>query len=98
MKTKTIISSFIGFVLSLVIAAHAVAQEKKPEVKLSEGETKALNAINALTDPAAKLKAVEEFLKKYPKTPIRIQLADTAAAEIAKIKDPQQAVTLGEAA
>jgi len=98
MKTKTIISSFIGFVLSLCIAAHAVAQEKKPEVKLSEGEIKALNAINALTDPAAKLKAVEDFLKKYPKTPIRIQLADTAAAEIAKIKDPQQAVTIGEAA
>jgi len=98
MKTKSLISLLIGFVFSLCIVAQAAAQEKKPEVKLSDGEMKALNAINALTDPAAKLKAVEEFLKKYPKTPIRIQLADTTAAEIAKIKDPQQAVALGEAA
>src|SRR4030095_9718571 len=98
MKTKTIISSCIVFVLSLFMVAQTVAQEKKPEVKLSDGETKALNAINALPDPAAKLKAVEEFLKKYPKTPIRVQLANTTAAEIAKIKDPQQAVALGEAA
>ena len=98
MKTKTIISSCLAFVLSLFFVALIVAQEQKPAVKLSEGETKALNAINALTDPAAKLKAVEEFLKKYPKTPIRVELADTAAVEIAKVKDPAQAVTLGEAA
>jgi hypothetical protein len=98
MKTKSLISLFLGFFFSLFIVAHAVAQEQKPAVKLSEGEMKALNAINALTDPAAKLKALEDFLKKYPKTPIRIQLADTTADEIAKIKDPQQAVALGEAA
>jgi hypothetical protein len=98
MKTKSLISLFAGFVFSLFIVAHAIAQEQKPEVKLSEGETKALNALNALTDPSAKLKALEDFLKKYPKTPIRIQLADTAAAEIAKVKDPVQAVALAEAA
>lgn len=98
MKTKTIISHCIGFTLSIFIVALTVAQEQKPEVKLSDGETKALNALNALTDPAAKLKAVEEFVKKYPKTPVRIQLADTAAAEIAKVKDPAQAVALAEAA
>ena len=98
MKIKSLASLCVGLVVSLFIVAVAIAQEQKPEVKLSEGETKALSALNALTDPAAKLKAVEEFIKKYPKTPIRVQLADTAAAEIAKVKDPAQAVALGEAA
>lgn len=98
MKTKTILSPCVGFALSLFIVALTVGQEQKKEVKLSEGETKALNALNALTDPVAKLKAVEEFIKKYPKTPIRVQLADTAAAEIAKVTDRAQAVTLAEAA
>jgi len=98
MKTKSFISSLLVLVLSACFAVFVSAQEQKPEAKLSEGEMKALNAINALTDPAAKLKAVEDFLKKYPKTPIRTQLANTTAAEIAKIKDPAQAVALGEAA
>lgn len=98
MKTKSFISPLLVLVLSACFAVFVSGQEQKPEAKLSEGEMKALNAINALTDPAAKLKAVEEFLKKYPKTPIRTQLADTAASEIAKIKDPAQAVALGEAA
>jgi hypothetical protein len=74
MKTKSFISSLLVLVLSACFAVFVSAQEQKPEAKLSEGEMKALNAINALTDPAAKLKAVEDFLKKYPKTPIRTQL------------------------
>ncbi|HSE32627.1 MAG TPA: hypothetical protein VLA93_13730 [Pyrinomonadaceae bacterium] len=98
MKTKTIISHCIGFTLSIFIVALTLAQAQQPEVKLSEGETKALNALNALTDPAAKLKAVEEFIKKYPKTPVRVQLADATGAEIAKLNDPAQAVALAEAA
>ena len=98
MKTNLFISSLLVVVLSALFAICISAQEQKPQPKLSEGEMKALNAINALTDPAAKLKAVEDFLKKYPKSPIRTQLADTVAAEIGKIKDPAQAVTLAEAA
>jgi tetratricopeptide (TPR) repeat protein len=98
MKTNSFISSLLVVVLLAFFAVCVSAQEQKPEPKLSEGEVKGVNAINALTDPAAKLKALEDFIKKYPKTPIRRQLADTAAAEIAKIKDPAQAVALAEAA
>ena len=77
MKNKSIFFLSLTLVLSCFFSTPAsIAQDQKPEVKLSEGEMKELNAINALTDPAAKLKAVADFVQKYPKTPIRIQLAD----------------------
>ena len=84
MKTKSLVPLFLAIIFScFFVASSSLAQDKKPEVKLSEAETKALNAINALTDPAAKLKAVEDFVKKYPKTPIRVELANTVAEELA---------------
>lgn len=98
MKTRSIYSLCVGAVLSLVFAAGAFAQEKKPEIKVSEEEMKALNAINAMTDPAAKLNAMADFVKKFPKTPVRMQLADNIAGDIAKVKDTAQAISLGETA
>src|SRR5687767_2933638 len=103
MKTKSIYSLCVVAVLSLLFAVGASAQEKKPEaqdkkpeIKVSEEEMKALNAINALTDPAAKLNAMADFVKKFPKTLVRMQLADNIAGDIAKVKDPAQAISLGE--
>ena len=103
MKIKLFLSLCVAGIvlLSCFVVAYAQdtsAQPKKPEIKVSEDEMKALNAINALPDPAAKLKAVGDFLKKYPKTPARTQIADTVASEIAKVKDPALAVSLGESA
>lgn len=97
MKTKLIYSLCTGM-LSLLLVIGVSGQEKKPGVAISEEEMKALNAINALTDPAAKLKAVDDFLKKYPKTPARLNLAEAIAGEIAKVNDSAQAVSLGESA
>src|SRR6266446_8435621 len=65
---------------------------------ISEAETQALNAINALPDTPSKLAAVAEFLKKYPKSSARPQIAERMAKEIAKTKDPAQAITLAEKA
>ena len=76
----------------------ASGQEKQPEIAVSPEEMKALNAINAMTDPAAKLKAIDDFLKKYPKTPARMKIAEAVAGEIAKVTDPAQAISLGESA
>jgi cell division ATPase FtsA len=98
MNTKLIYSLCVASILSFLFVVGASAQEKKPEIKVSEEEAKALNAINAMTDPAAKLKAVEDFIKKFPKTPVRVQLAETVAGEIAKIKDITQAISLAETA
>jgi hypothetical protein len=98
MKNKSLVLLLLAIFSCFLVASSSVAQDKKPEVKLSEGETKALTAINALTDPAAKLKAIDDFIKKYPKTPIRVELANTVAEELVKIKDPAQLIPLAESA
>jgi hypothetical protein len=98
MKTNLMYSLCVVGFLSLIFVMAAVAQEKKPEITVSEEEMKALNAINAMTDPATKVKAVDDFLKKYPKTPVRMKLAEAVASEIASVTDPTQAIPLGETA
>lgn len=98
MKTKLLYSLCLAGILSLLFTAGLSAQEKKPEIKVTDEELKALNAINAMTDTAAKLKAIDDFVKKFPKTPVRMQLADSIAGEIAKVKDATQAISLGETA
>jgi len=65
---------------------------------VSEAETQALKAMDALPDTAAKLAAVAEFFKKYPKSSARPQIAERMAQEISKTKDPAQAITLAEKA
>jgi hypothetical protein len=76
----------------------APPQGQQAAPKLSEGETQELNAINALPDTAAKLAAAAEFLKKYPKSSARPQIAARLAQDISKTKDATQAVALGEKA
>lgn len=98
MNTKSLALLLLAIFSCFLVASSSVAQDKKPEVKLSEGETKALTAINAMTDPAAKLKAIDDFIKKYPKTQIRVELANTVAEELAKLKDPVQVIPLAESA
>ncbi len=98
MKPKSLFSLCLASVLFSICFVIAVGQEKTTEVKLSDDEIKALNALNALTDTAAKVDAVAEFIKKFPKTPIRAQLAENLAADIAKIKEPSQAIPLAEKA
>lgn len=98
MKTKLLYPLCVVAALSLLFTAVAYSQEKKPEIKISEEEMKGLKAIEAIPDPAAKLKAMDDYVKKYPKTPLRLQLADTIAGDIAKMKDSTQAIALGESA
>jgi len=100
MKKKSVFSLPIFALLSCLLVSVRVAgfQTQQPQPKLSGDEMKAVTAINAQTDPAEKLKGVADFIKKYPKTPIRAQLLDTVAGEIAKVKDPAQAVSFAETA
>ena len=99
MKTSALLLSAVALLWCLLLSINVAAfQNQQQQPKLSADEMKALQAINALTDPSAKLKGVGDFIKKYPKTPIRAQLLDTVAGEIAKIKDPAQAVSLAETA
>ena len=69
--------------------------QQKPKVS-SEAELKAAQAVAAAADATAALAAGGEFVKKYPKSEIRLEVARAAAGKIAQVADPAQRVALFE--
>jgi hypothetical protein len=69
-------------------------KEKPPTVP--EAELKAAKAIEAATDIPAMLAAANEFLQKYPKSPLRPQIAPLVADRIGQVKDPAQRIAHSE--
>ncbi|HEY9401606.1 MAG TPA: hypothetical protein VIQ24_02850 [Pyrinomonadaceae bacterium] len=69
-------------------------KEKPPTV--AEPELKAAKAIEAAADIPAMLAAANEFLQKYPKSPLRPQVAPLVADRINQIKDPAQRIAQAE--
>jgi hypothetical protein len=69
-------------------------QPKAPQV--SEAEEKALIKVRDAADPAAKLAAADEFVKKYPKSAKRSEVVVHVVAEIGKVTDPAQQITMLE--
>lgn len=69
-------------------------KEKPPTVP--EPELKAAKAIEAATDIPALLAATNEFLQKYPKSPLRPQVAPLVADRINQIKDPAERIAHSE--
>jgi len=77
--------------------ARAGAQEAKPaEVKVSGGERTAAEKISKAVGPEAKLQAAAEFVKKFPQSPLRPQVVQAVAAEIAATQDAQLKTSLAE--
>jgi tetratricopeptide (TPR) repeat protein len=77
------------------VSAGALTQEQaKP--KASAAEAKAADAINSAPDAVAKLAAAGEFVKKYPKSALRPQIASYVAGEIAQVADATQKLALAE--
>lgn len=66
-------------------------KEKPPSVP--EAELKAAKAIEAAADVPAMLAAAGEFLQKYPKSPLRPQVAPLVAHRIGLVEDPAQRIT-----
>ncbi|SRR6266496_2700891 len=105
MKTKTLFSlcalaALITFltVSSVATLAGPFPQGQSNGPKLSDAEIQALKAINSAPDATAKLAGVADFIKKFPKSGARLQLANIVAVEINKVTDPVQAITLAEKA
>ena len=73
-----------------------VAQAKSDQPKVSAAEQKAAEAITSAPDPAAKLKAGAAFIKKYPKSTLRSQVAQALANDIAAVKDATQKISLSQ--
>ena len=83
--------------ISLVlICATAVLAQPQGRPNLSPDEQNLARNIMSATDPAAKMKAVAELIKKYPKTEIRARIAETAAEQIAGLKDPNQKLSFAQ--
>lgn len=70
--------------------------EKKDKPAVSEGENNALKKVDAAADPTAKLQAASEFIKKYPKSTKRLDVAKVVAGRIATVEDPAQQIALAE--
>ncbi len=71
-------------------------QPKAPQV--NEAEEKALIKVRDAADPAAKLVAAEEFVKKYPKSTRRNEVVMHVSGEISKMPDAAQQIPLIEKA
>lgn len=82
-----------GASLAAARAVRGGGQEQK-EAKVSGDEQKAAQKIEAAATPDAKLKAAAEFVKKYPKSSLRAQVAEGLAAEVAAVPDPAQRIEL----
>lgn len=106
MKTRILFLLAIISVFPLVFAFGSPASSygaqepapkaQEPAPKVSEAESKAALAINSAPDAAAKLASAGEFLKKYPKSVLRLQIAGYVAGQIAQVADPTQKLSLVE--
>ena len=90
--------------IALAPAAYAQDPYKtqdKPQAKtpqVSDAENEALKKIRDAADPAAKLAAADEFVKKYPKSVKHGEVLAHVVGEIAKVADPAQQITFLEQA
>jgi hypothetical protein len=85
---------FCAALIALVTGAAAAQLQNQP--KASPDEMKAAQAIAAAADSTAKLKAATDFVKKYPKSALRPQVARGLANHISSVKDAAQKVTLAQ--
>jgi len=66
------------------------------QTKAPESEVKAAAAVTSAADATARLTAAEAFVKKYPKSSLRAEVAQGVANEIGKVADAAQRLSLAE--
>jgi hypothetical protein len=81
-------------VLLLNSFSNAAIQQTKP--KISEAESKAVNAVETAADINAKMIAAEEFVKKYPKSNARAHVAEYIVDQILAVSDANQKMALAQ--
>jgi len=84
--------------LACALAAGAAAQEKSKQdgPKVSGGERDAAQKIEKAKGTEAKLQAAAAFVKKYPGSALRAQIADSIAREIDATTDQQAKGSLAQ--
>ena len=98
MKSKSFAVTRTLAVCALVIAlvAFSFAQDKPKAPQVSKGEQDAMTKVQTAADPAAKLKAADEFIKKYPKSTNRAVVVSQTVGTISNVADQTQKITLLE--
>ena len=97
MKTRSLLLRALiasSVVLTLNTFGPAKAQDKNNRMSVPENEMKAAKAVEAAPDLNAKVASAQDFVKKYPKSLARKQVADYLAIQIAKAKDANEELTL----
>ena len=95
---------FVVCLLAASLATVAAARtstgpnqdKSKAPPQISADEQKAIAKIRAAADLPAKLLAAEEYVKKFPKSTQRLEVARAIAAEISKVTDAAMMTSLSE--
>lgn len=102
MKTSSLLSRAI-LLCSLVIVFNSLItanvlgwQDKTKKTTVPEAEIKAAKAMEAATDVPAKFVAAEAFVKKYPASKLRPQLAGYMSNQVFGVTDPNQKLAMGQ--
>ena len=98
MKRKAFILAIalVAFINVVTFAQTPTPTPNTQQPKLAPDEGKLVDKITAAPDPAGKLAAAGELIKKYPKTAIRGQVVLELANKIREVKDPAQKLTLAQ--
>ena len=99
MRFRILSACALACVCALAGAGASAAQDnkaKQTEVKVSGGERDAAAKIDKAQGAEAKLQASAEFVKKYPKSSLRPQIAEKIAQEIAGTQDAQLKISLAQ--
>lgn len=83
-------------ILSGTSGLVSAQDDKQAKINVSADEAKAIKKIESAKTLADKIKATNDFLKKYPKSPARVQAAGYLAGQITQVKDDAQIVQNGE--
>ena len=86
------------FIISTIvlIVAFGVAAQPQAQPKLSPEEQSLVHSIQSAKDPAEKMKAVAELIKKYPKSEARPFIAQMGVEQIEALADAKQKLTFAQ--
>ncbi len=85
------------FITSTIVLMTAVGVATQPQGRPNSPEEQELaRSIQSAKTPAEKMKAVAEFIKKYPKSQARPMIAQMGAEEIEALQDANQRLTFAQ--
>ena len=98
MRSTLITRTTVVLMSLIVMCGVAFAGSGAHQEPASGPENAAIKKLNDATDPAVKLDAAAEFVKKFPKSGKRLEIANHVAGNIDEVEDATKRVTLAEKA